>query len=148
MSAKVFKKTLCDCVSPFSCWLYLDSTAIKLMTIYCRFTFIHLADAFIQSDLELLCKRLNASGATRCKVSSSGTHWCLTVESLKPKACVLFTAPSAPLLDRIRKKGTKKYIWPLVRKQLHPPYDLQSKVTRSFPFMSNHSRTKCQFQVV
>jgi len=43
-----------------------DSSGNDLYSTYMlTFTFIHLANAFIQSDLQLLCQRLHASGATR-----------------------------------------------------------------------------------
>jgi len=49
--------------------------------IYITFTFIYLADTFIQRDLQLLytlCQRSHASGATRGKVSCSHSFTNLT----------------------------------------------------------------------
>jgi len=43
----------------------LQDLYVNLFMDDSKFTFIHLADTFIQSDLQLLCQRSHASGATR-----------------------------------------------------------------------------------
>jgi len=71
---------------------------VKLQDLYVnifmdnsKFTFIHLADTFIQSDLQLLY------------MSEVARLW----RSLTPMACVLSTAPSPPNNEM----KSKKVLW-------------------------------------